>query len=352
MSERARLSERTDAATAADRRRVQQAALRAGVWVAVASVAVVAIITTVIVTVMFATSRPEHRPPHGGFDADGVGGRGPQVVDLDDVVPVAIIVGLLGVVVLGLIAWWASKRAAQPLASALEVQRRFVADASHELRTPLTTLTSRIQLAQHRAVRGGDIDEVLDDLRRDAAVMDAVLTDLLLTAETAGAHAGDAGALASVAAAARDAIAVIGPRAAERGVSLVVEASGDPEVAADPTSVTRALIALLDNAVRYSPAGSTIRVDARPVGRRVEIRVADAGSGITGIDPERLFERFARSADPAATGGRRGFGLGLALVRDIATRFGGSVRVESTSAAGTTFLLDLPVGGGHPARAR
>jgi signal transduction histidine kinase len=267
------------------------------------------------------------------------------VIDLDDVVPLAILIGLIGVVALGFVAWWASKRAAQPLADALEVQRTFVADASHELRTPLTTLTSRIQLAQHRAERGGDVDAVLADLRRDAMVMDAVLTDLLLTAETAGARAGDGGAFASVADAAHDAIAVIEPRAAARGVALIAEASADLLVCADHTSLTRALMALLDNAVRYSPTGSTITVRAQPAGRRVEIRVVDEGSGIAGIDPDRLFDRFARSTDVASEDGRRGFGLGLALVRDIVTRFDGSVRVEKTSRAGTTFLLDLPSGG-------
>lgn len=343
------MSERTDAATAADRRRVQQAALRAGVWVAVASAAVVAIITAVIVAVMFATSRPEYGPPHRGAPGSGREGSGDRVIDLDDVVPIAIAVGLLGVVVLGFVAWWASKRGAQPLADALEVQRAFVADASHELRTPLTTLTSRVQLAQHRSERGGDVDSVLEDLRRDAAVMDAVLTDLLLTAETAAVHGTDARALASVVGAAHDAMAVIAPRAAERDVALRVEAPVDIEVATERTSLTRALIALLDNAVRYSPAGSTVTVRAQRAGRRVEIRVTDHGPGIAGIDPERLFERFARSTEPVDPVGRRGFGLGLALVRDIVTRFGGTVRVESTSSTGTTFVLDLPASGHHAA---
>lgn len=331
---------RVDAATAADRRRVQQAALRTGAWVGAASAGVVAIVITVIVSVVLATARPERRPPHG-YDGDG---PGPRVVDVDDVVPVAIAVGLLGVVVLGLIAWYVSRRAAQPLADALEVQRRFVADASHELRTPLATLTARIQLAQHRAERGGDVDAVLTQLRHDASVMDAVLTDLLVSAEAAGARRDDASATASVAAAARDAIRVIEPKASERGVTLLAEASAHLHAAAEGTSLTRALVALLDNAVRYSPPGSVISVHAQRTGRRIHIRVTDQGTGIAGIDPERLFERFARSEAPEADG-RRGFGLGLALVTDIATRFGGSVRVESTSGEGTTFLLELPDAG-------
>ena len=331
---------RRDAAIAADRRRVNRAALRAGLWVGLASAAVVAIITVATVTVMFTASRPDRRPPREG------GGPGARVVDLDEVAPIAVALGVLGVVALAVIAWYAAQRAALPLAEALRVQRAFVADASHELRTPLTTLTSRIQLAQHRAERGGDVLAVLADLRRDAAVMDAALTDLLVTAEAAGARDQDRRAVASVAASAHDAASVLAPRAAEGGVTIYVEVPPALEVAADSAALTRALIALLDNAVRHSPAGSAVHVRARTAGRQVEIRVADQGGGITGIDVDRLFERFARAATPGDTSG---FGLGLALVRDIATRFGGSVELETTSRAGTTFLLTLPVRAPHHA---
>lgn len=342
------MSARTDAAIAADRRRVDRAAVRAGLWVALASAAVVGTITAITVTVMIATARPERGPrPDGGGGGGGRGGPDVRVIDLDEVVPITIALGVVGVVALGIIAWYASQRAALPLAEALRVQRAFVADASHELRTPLTTLTSRIQLAQHRAERGGDVDAVLADLRRDAAVMDAALTDLLVSAETAGVHEGDDTAVAPVAAAAQDAAAVIGPRATERRVAIRIEVPPDLDAGADRAALTRALIALLDNAVRHSPADSVVRIAARAAARRVEIRVIDQGTGITGIDPARLFERFARSTAPT---GQRGFGLGLPLVRDIATRFGGSIELEATSPQGSTFLLTLPLRGRHVPR--
>ncbi|MDN3496792.1 HAMP domain-containing sensor histidine kinase [Planococcus sp. APC 4015] len=318
---------------AADRRRVQQSALRVGLTVGLASAAIVGLITVITVAAMFATSRPDPRPGRGGGER-----WDDRILDLDDVVPVAIVLGVLGVLALGVIAWYMARRAARPLAEALEVQRAFVADASHELRTPLTTLTSRIQLAQHRLDRGGDVDGVLDDLRRDAAVMDDVLSDLLLTAETAGARSGDADAVSSVASAAGEAIDVIGPRAADAGIRIEQSIPAGLETAADGTALMRALVALLDNAVRFSPPDGAVSVTAAAAGRSVQVRVVDEGGGIAG-DPERLFERFARD-DTSTT--HRGFGLGLPLVRDIATRFGGTVGVERTSSSGTTFLLVLP----------
>lgn len=327
---------------AADRARVQRSAVRVGLWVGLASVAIVGAITAITVVVMLATSRPELRPPDR--DGDGGGGRrwDDRVVDLSDVLPVAVILGLVGVVALAVVAWYTARRAARPLAQALSAQRAFVADASHELRTPLTTLTSRVQLAQHRAERGGDVQPVLADLRRDAAVMDAVLTDLLVAAEAGGPAAGDSAAATSVEPAVRSALDLIAPQAERAGVHLALGVPPGLEAAADTTALTRAVVALLDNAVRFSPSGGTVSVTARAAGRRMELRVADQGPGIAG-DPERLFERFARADDAPRAAGGRGFGLGLALVRDIATRFSGTVTVESTSASGTTFLLNLPV---------
>ncbi|MET2011847.1 HAMP domain-containing sensor histidine kinase [Microbacterium chocolatum] len=330
---------RTDAAIEADRRRVQRAALRAGLWVGLASAAVMAILTTVTVAGLFASSREEPRPPGAEFEEHGE--RGGRVIDLDDAIPLSILVGVIGVVVLAVIGWYVARRAAQPLAEALEVQRTFVADASHELRTPLTTLSSRVQLAQHRAERGGDVGAVLGDLRRDTEAMDAVLSDLLLSAESAGAQVGAGGARTDLAPAVQDALALLAPRAEERRVALVAEVADGLAVAADRVAVVRALAALGDNALKYAPAGSEVRIRAAGTNAGIEIRVIDSGPGITGIDPARIFDRFARADIGAIESG--GHGLGLALVRDIADRFGGSVALESTSAAGTSFLLTLPV---------
>ncbi|MEV8273683.1 HAMP domain-containing sensor histidine kinase [Microbacterium sp. NPDC077184] len=329
---------RTDAAIEADRRRVQRAALRAGLWVGLASAAVVAILTTVTVAGLFATSREEPRLPGGEFEEHSE--RGGRVIDLDDAIPLSILLGVIGVVVLAVIGWYVARRAAQPLAEALEVQRTFVADASHELRTPLTTLSSRVQLAQHRAERGGDVAAVLADLRKDTEAMDAVLSDLLLSAESAGARVGVGAVRTDVGPAIQDALSLLAPRAEERGVTLAAEVADGLAVAADRVAVIRALSALIDNALKYAPAGSAVDVRATGTGAAVEIRVADSGPGITGIDPDRIFDRFARADAGAVQSG--GHGLGLALVRDIAGRFGGSIALESTSPAGSTFLLTLP----------
>jgi signal transduction histidine kinase len=336
------------ALSAGDRRRVQRSAVRVGLWVGLASAAVVGAIVAIIVAVSVAASRPDPDHDHDGFGGPGGPGGPPpsRVIDLGTTVALAIALGVVGVIALGVLAWWMSRRATRPLAEALQAQRAFVADASHELRTPLTALISRIQLAQHRADRGGDVAGALTDLRRDAEVMNAVLTDLLLAAEAAGGHSADDGAVASVASVAREAVAVIQLRADAAQVPVTIDVESGLDAAADATALTRALIALLDNAVRHSEPGDEVSVTARAIGGRVELRVTDHGSGIEG-DPERLFERFARGSTGEDAVAPHGFGLGLALVRDTVTRFGGTVRVEHTSTRagdhGTVFLLALRV---------
>lgn len=321
---------RSGVAGSPDARRVQRQAVKVGLSVALASLVIVGLITLATVVVIVSGSRVDV----------GDGRRGDRVVAVEDVVPFIIVLGAVGIVILSLFAWYVARRAALPMAEALRVQRAFVADASHELRTPLTTLTSRIQLAEHRAEHGGDVMSSLEQLRRDAAVMDSVLTDLLLAAEAAGGRAPDARSSAAVDEAVEAAVESLEPRAGEGRVAIAVDVPAGMDVAADASALARALVALLDNAVRHSPPGSTVTVSARSVRGRVELRVADQGGGVTGIDPDRLFDRFVRRDDGSS---RRGFGLGLALVSDIAARFGGDVSVESTSSDGATFLLVLPV---------
>lgn len=314
-----------------DRRRVQRAATRVGALVGIGSAIILTIGVALLIGVLLATSRregsPQEGPPHGG-DTDRV------VVDLDHALPWVVGLGLVGVVLLSLLAWVAARRSVRPLADALRLQRAFVADASHELRTPLTALSSRVQLLQRRLDRAEDPTPILAALRRDVTVMDDTLTDMLLAAEGAGTiqQADAAGAVSA-------AVQTIAPLADEAGVALRVIASEHVLVGMSPVTLARLCVALLDNAIRHAPEGSTVRISAATEGAAVSIRVADGGTGIAPQDQDRVFERFARGSD---SGRRRGFGLGLALVREAANAAGGSVRIERTSPSGTTFLVTLP----------
>ncbi len=323
-----------------DAARVRRAARSVGALVAVAAAVVAALMVAVVVFVSTRHSRHEgighatEEPPALG---SGRGDEMAWVVDRDFVLMVVILAGVVSVVLMGVAAWLVARRAVAPLAEALRLQRNFVADASHELRTPLTVLNTRLQVLRRRVDHDQPIDDVVARLRQDVASMTDVLNDLLLSAEEeAGGGADVRTPVADVARAAASSVEVL---AGETGVGLRVDVDEPCLVRVPQVTLTRAIVALVDNAIQHSPAGGEVQVTVGVDGTRAAIRVSDSGPGIRGIAPDQIFERFSHSSQGA---GHRSFGLGLALVRDVAQRYGGRVEVERTSPSGTTLLLELP----------
>lgn len=320
--------------TLSDRARVRRAALSIGLYVGVATAVLTVVGVGVLVAVISLRARHEsvehglRRPPGGEEVA--------WVVERDEVIGLVVVLGLVGIGLVGLVAWLTAHRAVEPLAEALRLQRNFVADASHELRTPLTVLTSRLQVLDRRLERKEPVEEVVGQLRADAASMADVINDLLLSAEGADAPEGEVTAVADAVRAAVSSMEVL---AQEAGLRIETRVDVAPMVVVPRVSLVRCLVALVDNAVQHSPEGAAVEVIVGVDGEMASIRVRDSGPGIQGIAPEQVFERFARSGDNPR---RRSFGLGLSLVRDIARRHHGDVTVESTSPHGTTLLLRLP----------
>lgn len=260
-------------------------------------------------------------------------------VDSQEVVVALIVLGVLAIVVVGFASWGISRRAVAPIGSVLQMQRAFVADASHELRTPLAVLDTRLQVLGRKLDRGEPFTDTLAEARRDTGIMIELVTDLLLVAEASAAEVpADAGCdLRPVVLSSAEGLQLL---ASERGITVAVAVANEARVAVSEASLRRALVVLIDNAIAHSPDGSAVEVRAEVIRGRAVVRVRDAGAGIEGIEVDQVFERFAHGA---ATGQRRGFGIGLALVRDLAVRHGGRVTVESTSTAGTVLRLELPV---------
>ena len=126
------------------------------------------------------------------------------------------------------------------------------------------------------------------------------------------------------------------PQAAERGIALVHRRDGDPgTVWAARPDLERALDALLENALRYSPSGSTVMIAGAP--GRIEVR--DRGPGVPMDERELVFERFRRGS--AATAGPPGHGLGLPIARELAREWGGEVTIEGRDGGGTAAILAL-----------
>jgi two-component system, OmpR family, sensor kinase len=258
----------------------------------------------------------------------------------DRLVQALVATGLAGLVIAGIAGVWLGRRAVTPLAEALAMQRRFVADAGHELRTPLTLLSTRAQLLRRRAHSAdpATLESDVDDLVADAAQLTDILEDLLLAADPRQEVPRQPVDLAALV---RQAVTAAEPAATERGVRLVVD--GEPvTVTGYEAGLRRAVIALLDNGIRH--ARSTLRIVVGPVGKQAEVEFADDGPGIDPAIMPTMFRRFASGAQELSPGQRRRYGLGLSLVSDIATRHGGSVSASNGEDGGAILRLLLPRG--------
>jgi two-component system, OmpR family, sensor kinase len=227
------------------------------------------------------------------------------------------------------------------LEEAVEAQKRFVADASHELRTPLTIIRGNIELLQRMGEADPtERDSALADIRTEAERMSRLVEDLLMMAR---ADAGQRPELIAtplgplVREACRRAQAL--PHQAEFTADLP-EALDRLQIWADPDSLTRTLLILIDNAFKYTPAGGKVTVRAGRQGDGVAVQVSDTGIGIAPEDLPHVFERFYR-ADRART--RGGTGLGLAIARWVTSIHGGRLSVDSEVNRGSLFTLWLPL---------
>jgi signal transduction histidine kinase len=212
--------------------------------------------------------------------------------------------------------------------------RRFVSDAAHEIHTPLTALRTNLELA----TQDGYVQEAQAQLERLEA-----LTGGLLDLSRIEAGAGQA-ALAEVALdrLAREVSERYASRAEEAGVAFGLSLPEAPvRVRGEEGQLRRALNNLLDNAVKFTPAGGRVRLGLREDGGWAVVCVEDTGIGIPEGDLPHLFQRFHRGRNAASYPGS---GLGLAIVKAIAERHGGDVGAEMT-VEGTKLTMKVPLQG-------
>ena len=226
-----------------------------------------------------------------------------------------------------------------------EVRRDFVANVSHELRTPITSIKGFVETLIDGAFDDKqNADRFLQIMLRQVNRLDAIIGDLLVLSRIERGSEAQTIELASepIRGVLQAAVEMCEKKASDKQVKIELICPENLTAEISAALLEQAIVNLLDNAIKYSNAGSTIEIRAVREGLELLIRVKDQGCGIEARHLPRLFERFYR-VDKARSRELGGTGLGLAIVRHFALAHRGSVTVESTVGVGSTFSLRLPV---------
>ena len=264
---------------------------------------------------------------------------------------VLVLTGLGALVLAAAGGLFMSRRAMRPVQEAFGRQRTFIADASHELKTPLTLIRADAEVLSRSIEdpdKAEDNRELVDDLIGETDRMGAVLSDLLLLARLDAEKVSVSREPFDLALVVSETSERFTARASAEDKNLEVNHSGKLLARGDANRTGQALAAVLDNALRFTPAGGIITVEGRATDKRVAATVTDTGPGIAPESLERIFERFYRADTHSAARSRGpsggGTGLGLAIARDLVRAQGGELRAENAEGGGARFTLSLPPG--------
>ncbi len=259
---------------------------------------------------------------------------------------------LAGLVALGLFVLLGGAFIVRAVNRELEVSRLqtdFVAAVSHEFRTPLTSIRQVSELLLEGRVPERRREDYYRMQHRDSERLQRLVESLLDFRRMESGAREYRMETADVTTLVQELAVEFSADVAAAGYRVETDLRSEGAlVSADREALARAVWNLLDNAVKYSPSHKTVWLSSAVADGRVAIAVRDHGMGVAPEDQRRIFDKFARGASAVATGAK-GTGLGLAMVRHTVTAHGGSVGVESTPGAGSTFTITLPLLDAAPA---
>jgi signal transduction histidine kinase len=240
----------------------------------------------------------------------------------------------------GAASYWLARRTLEPIEKALESQTRFAADASHELRTPLTSIQAENEVAiRNPNLTKTQATELLRSNLEEVAKLKGLSDGLLRLANGNGQL--ESPEVVELKAVVTPAIERHAKQAAQKHIRVQTK-STDVKIRGDSDSLVELFSVFIDNAIKYSPAGSKIAVTSSKKGKEVLIKVTDQGRGIPKEELPSIFERFYRTDSSRSKDSSGSYGLGLAIAKQITEVHKGHIDVSSAPGKGSAFTIHLP----------
>lgn len=262
---------------------------------------------------------------------------------IDRVVVRLVITNIVILIVGGALSYYLALRTLRPIERAQEAQNRFTADASHELRTPITAMMTENEVTlMDKKLTLDDAKKQLssniEELQKLTDLSDGLMRLAGLDNTPLQRNALNLTQLAITS------IERMQPKASAKSITIQNDGPITPVmVKGDEHSLGEVIVILLDNAIKYSPEKSDIRVRVSQSQSGAILEVSDSGIGIKASDVPHVFERFYRADTSRTKQTTHGYGLGLAIAHDIICKHDGAISVISTPGAGSTFSITLPI---------
>lgn len=250
----------------------------------------------------------------------------------------SVLIALAALVILTGLSYWLAGFAVRPVRRAWQEQKQFISDASHELKTPLTVILSSSELAAEER-DPEKTQRYVEGIHAESLRMKALVEDMLTLARTEN-GTNQVQSAVDLSDTVLESVLAFEPVAFESGRELSYDIQPGLETQGVAVQLRRLADILLDNAVKYAAAGTSIRLLLRRGGRNALLQVEDRGETIPAEKIPHLFDRFYR-ADESRAGGE-GFGLGLAIAQNIVKNHGGSIGCTSEDGV-TRFTVTLPL---------
>ncbi len=245
----------------------------------------------------------------------------------------------------GILGYFLAGRTLKPIKDMVDEQNRFISDASHEFKTPLTALKSSFEVfLRDKDAQIGDAKELIKDGINDVDRLNVLATSLLELAQFEKPKLKTSFEPVELTSVIGKAIDTIKPLAQKNHIAIKFQ-EVQLTVLGDKDNLTQLFTILLDNAVKYSPAGKTIDVVAEKLDTKaVQIKVEDRGLGIAKEDLPHVFDRFYRASLSRTKDKVDGYGLGLPIAKSIVESHGGKIAIDSELGKGTTVQVILRIG--------